>query len=149
MEDIQRELEAMDNQETPLTPEQEARQQQLSEQQKQIQQRAQEAMETQGQGDGQGDEQAQAGGAESDREIRELWLDAIRAMNNRPGTRERHRFPVTISLCANSENLSERSKNASPQFEKRSNSHRCLKKMCRRSTGEWSIGTMSFSQSKL
>ena len=33
MQDIQRELEAMDNQETPLTPEQEARQQQLSEQQ--------------------------------------------------------------------------------------------------------------------
>ena len=48
MQDIQRELEAMDNQETPLTPEQEARQQQLSEQQEQIQQRAQEAMETQG-----------------------------------------------------------------------------------------------------
>ena len=68
MQDIQRELEAMDNQETPLTPEQEARQQQLSEQQEQIQQRAQEAMETQGQGDGQGDEQAQVGGAESDRE---------------------------------------------------------------------------------
>ena len=68
MQDIQRELEAMDNQETPLTLEQEARQQQLSEQQEQIQQRAQEAMETQGQGDGQGDEQAQAGGAESDRE---------------------------------------------------------------------------------
>ena len=92
MQDIQRELEAMDSQETPLTPEQEARQQQLSEQQEQIQQRAQEAMETQGQGDGQGDEQAQAGGAESDREIRELWLDAIRAMNNRPGTR-RAPFP--------------------------------------------------------
>ena len=49
-------------------------------------------METQGQGDAQGDEQAQAGGAESDREIRELWLDAIRAMNNRPGTR-RAPFP--------------------------------------------------------
>ena len=92
MQDIQRELEAMDNQETPLTPEQEARQQQLSEQQEQIQQRAQEAMETQGQGDGQGDEQAQTGGAESDRELRELWLDAIRAMNNRPGTR-RAPFP--------------------------------------------------------
>ena len=92
MQDIQRELEAMDNQETPLTPEQEARQQQLSEQQEQIQERAQEAMETQGQGDGQGDEQAQAGGAESDRELRELWLDAIRAMNNRPGTR-RAPFP--------------------------------------------------------
>ncbi len=92
MEDIQRELEAMDSQETPLTPEQEARQQQLSEQQEQIQQRAQEAMETQGQGDGQGDEQAQVGGAESDRELRELWLDAIRAMNNRPGTR-RAPFP--------------------------------------------------------
>ena len=93
MQDIQRELEAMDNQETPLTPEQEARQQQLSEQQEEIQQRAQEAMEAQGQGDGQGDEQAQAGGAESDREIRELWLDAIRAMNNRPGNR-RAPFPV-------------------------------------------------------
>ena len=92
MEDIQRELEAMDNQETPLTPEQEARQQQLSEQQAQIQQRAQEAMEAQQQGDTQGDEQAQVGGAESDRELRELWLDAIRAMDNRPGTR-RAPFP--------------------------------------------------------
>ena len=92
MQDIQRELEAMDNQETPLTPEQEARQQQLSEQQEQIQERAQEAMEAQGQGDAQGDEQAQVGGAESDREIRELWLDAIRAMNNRPGNR-RAPFP--------------------------------------------------------
>ena len=93
MEDIQRELEAMDNQETPLTPEQENRQQQLSEQQAQIQQRAQEAMEAQQQGDAQGDEQAQVGGAESDRELRELWLDAIRAMDNRPGTR-RAPFPV-------------------------------------------------------
>ena len=92
MEDIQRELEAMDNQETPLTPEQEARQQQLSEQQAQIQQRAQEAMEAQEQGDAQRDEQAQTGGAESDRELRELWLGAIRAMNNRPGTR-RAPFP--------------------------------------------------------
>ena len=92
MEDIQRELEAMDNQETSLTPEQEARQQQLSEQQEQIQQRAQEAMEAQGQGDAQGEEQAQAGGAESDREIRELWLGAIRAMNDRQGTR-RAPFP--------------------------------------------------------
>ena len=92
MEDIQRELEAMDNQETPLTPEQEARQQQLSEQQEQIQQRAQDAMETQGQGDAQGDEQTQAGGAESDRELSELWLGAIRAMNNGPGTR-RAPFP--------------------------------------------------------
>ena len=92
MEDIQRELEAMDNQETPLTPEQEARQQQLSEQQEQIQQRAQDAMEAQGQGDAQGDEQAQAGGAESDRELSELWLGAIRAMNNGPGTR-RAPFP--------------------------------------------------------
>ncbi len=89
MEDIQRELEGMDNQETPLTPEQEARQQQLSEQQEQIQERAQEAMEAQDQGD----EQAQVGGAESDRELRELWLDAIRAMDNRPGTR-RAPFPV-------------------------------------------------------
>ena len=93
MQDIQRELEAMDNQETSLTPEQEARQQQLSEQQAQIQERAQEAMEAQGQGDAQGDEGAQVGGAESDRELRELWLDAIRAMNNRPGTR-RAPFPV-------------------------------------------------------
>ena len=93
MEDIQRELEAMDNQETPLTPEQEARQQQLSEQQAQIQQRAQEAMEAQQPEDAQGDEQAQVGGAESDRELRELWLDAIRAMDNRPGTR-RAPFPV-------------------------------------------------------
>ena len=93
MEDIQRELEAMDNQETPLTPEQEARQQQLSEQQAEIQQRAQEAMEAQQQEDAQGDEQAQVGGAESDRELRELWLDAIRAMDNRPGTR-RAPFPV-------------------------------------------------------
>ena len=92
MEDIQRELEAMDNQETPLTPEQEARQQQLSEQQEQIQQRAQDAVEAQGQGDAQGDEQAQAGGAESDSELSELWLGAIRAMNNRPGTR-RAPFP--------------------------------------------------------
>ncbi len=92
MEDIQRELEAMDNQETPLTPEQEARQQQLSEQQEQIQQRAQDAMEAQGQGDAQGDEQAQAGGAESDRELSELWLGAIHAMNNGPGTR-RAPFP--------------------------------------------------------
>ena len=92
MEDIQRELEAMDNQETPLTPEQEARQQQLSEQQEQIQQRAEDAMEAQGQGDAQGDEQAQAGGAESDRELSELWLGAIRAMNNGPGTR-RAPFP--------------------------------------------------------
>ena len=100
MQDIQRELEAMDNQETSLTPEQEARQQQLSEQQAQIQQRAQEAMEAMEQGD-QGDEQAQVedsrltgvGGPESDRELRELWLDAIRAMDNRPGTR-RAPFPV-------------------------------------------------------
>ena len=90
MQDIQRELEAMDNQETPLTSEQEARQQQLSEQQAQIQQRAQEAME---QGDAQRDEGAQVGGPESDRELRELWLDAIRAMDNRPGTR-RAPFPV-------------------------------------------------------
>ena len=89
MEDIQRELGGMDNQETPLTPEQEARQQQLSEQQEQIQERAQEAMEAQDQGE----EQAQVGGAESDRELRELWLDAIRAMDNRPGTR-RAPFPV-------------------------------------------------------
>ena len=93
MQDIHRELEAMDNQEAPLTPEQEARQQQLSEQQAQIQQRAQEAMEAQQQGDEQGDERAQIGGAESDRELRELWLDAIRAMDNRPGTR-RAPFPV-------------------------------------------------------
>ena len=93
MEDIRRELEAMDNQETPLTPEQEARQQQLSEQQAQIQERAQEAMEAMEQGDAQGDEQAQVGGPESDRELRELWLDAIRAMDNRPGTR-RAPFPV-------------------------------------------------------
>lgn len=93
MQDIQRELEAMDNQETPLTPEQEARQQQLSEQQTQIQQRAQEAMEAQAQGDAQEGEGARVGGAESDREIRELWLDAIRAMDNRPGTR-RAPFPV-------------------------------------------------------
>ena len=93
MEDIQRELEAMDNQETPLTPEQEARQQQLSEQQAQIQQRAQEAMEAQQPRDSQGDEGARVGGAESDRELRELWLDAIRAMDNRPGTR-RAPFPV-------------------------------------------------------
>ena len=93
MQDIQRELEAMDNQETPLTPEQEERQQQLSEQQAEIQQRAQEAMEAQQQGDAQGDEQAQVGGAESDRELRELWLDAIRAMDNRAGTR-RAPFPV-------------------------------------------------------
>ena len=93
MEDIQRELEAMDNQETPLTSEQEARQQQLSEQQAQIQERAQEAMEAQQPGDTQGDEGAQVGGAESDRELRELWLDAIRAMDNRPGTR-RAPFPV-------------------------------------------------------
>ena len=92
MQDIQRELEAMDNQETPLTPEQEARQQQLSEQQEQIQQRAQQAMEAQGQGDAQGEGQAQAGGTESDRELRELWLGAIRAMNNRPGNR-RAPFP--------------------------------------------------------
>ena len=89
MQDIQRELEAMDNQETPLTPEQEARQQQLSEQQAEIQQRAQETMKAQAQGD----EGAQVGGAESDRELRELWLDAIRAMDNRPGTR-RAPFPV-------------------------------------------------------
>lgn len=93
MEDIRRELEAMDNQETPLTPEQEARQQQLSEQQAQMQQRAQEAMEAQQRGDARGDEGAQVGGAESDRELRELWLDAIRAMDNRPGTR-RAPFPV-------------------------------------------------------
>ena len=94
MQDIQRELESMDNQETPLTPEQEARQQQLSEQQaNRYRQRAQEAMEAQGQGDAQGDAQVQTGGAESDRELRELWLDAIRAMNNRPGTR-RAPFPV-------------------------------------------------------
>ena len=93
MQDIQRELEAMDNQETPLTPEQEARQQQLSEQQAQIHQRAQEAMEAQVQGDAQEGEGARVGGAESDREIRELWLDAIRAMDNRPGTR-RAPFPV-------------------------------------------------------
>ena len=93
MQDIQRELEAMDNQETPLTSEQEARQQQLSEQQSQIQERAQEAMEAMEQGDAQGDEGAQVGGPESDRELRELWLDAIRAMDNRPGTR-RAPFPV-------------------------------------------------------
>ncbi len=92
MEDIQRELDAMDNQETPLTPEQAARQQQLSEQQAQIQQRAQEAMEAQEPGDAQGNEQAQTGGAESDLELRELWLGAIRAMNNRPGIR-RAPFP--------------------------------------------------------
>ena len=92
MQDIQRELEAMDNQETPLTPEQEARQQQLSEQQAQIQQRAQEAMEAQGQGNAQGDEQVQMRDGVSDLEIRELWLGAIRAMNNRPGTR-RAPFP--------------------------------------------------------
>ena len=93
MQNIQRELEAMDSQETPLTPEQETRQQQLSEQQAQIQQRAQEAMEAQQPGDAQEDEGARVGGAESDRELRELWLDAIRAMDNRPGTR-RAPFPV-------------------------------------------------------
>ncbi|MYE90952.1 hypothetical protein F4X33_18360 [Candidatus Poribacteria bacterium] len=93
MQNIQRELEAMDSQETPLTPEQETRQQQLSEQQAQIQQRAQETMEAMEQGDPQEDEGAQVGGAESDRELRELWLDAIRAMDNRPGTR-RAPFPV-------------------------------------------------------
>ncbi len=83
MQDIQRELEAMDNQETPLTPEQEQRQRQLSEQQTRIQQRAQDAMQAQ---------QARAGGAESDREIKELWLGAINAMSSRRGNR-RTPFP--------------------------------------------------------
>ena len=144
MQDIQRELEAMDNQETPLTPEQEARQQQLSEQQAQIQQRAQETMEAQQPGDAPGDEGAQIGGAESDREIRELWLDAIPCYGQSSRNPGGPRFPSTISLCVNSENLSERLRNASSQFRKRSNSHRYLKKMCRQSTGGWSISTMSF-----
>ena len=74
MQDIQRELEAMDNQKTSLTPEQEQRQQQLSELQAQMQPRAQEL------------QNAQAGLA-SDREIKELWLGLIDAMDMRRGHR--------------------------------------------------------------
>ncbi|MCZ6677857.1 MAG: hypothetical protein O7E52_11475 [Candidatus Poribacteria bacterium] len=95
MEDIQRELEAMDNQETPLTPEQEQRQQQLSELQSQMQERAQAAMEAQQRQAQQGEQsgqQGQVGSVESDREIEELWLDALQAMNAQRGNR-RAPFP--------------------------------------------------------
>lgn len=82
MRDIQRELEAMDSQASSLTPEQEQRQQQLSELQAQMQQRVQElqhAMEAQLQ-------RARAG-MQSDQEIKELWLGLIDAMDMRRGSR--------------------------------------------------------------
>ncbi|MBI1929092.1 hypothetical protein HYR99_33205, partial [Candidatus Poribacteria bacterium] len=100
MQDIQRELEAMDTQRTPLTPEQQRRQQQLSEQQAQLQQRAQQAQQQaqqrgqqpgQGQQNGQANQQARAG-MESDRELKELWLGMLNAMNARRGNR-RAPFP--------------------------------------------------------
>lgn len=74
MQDIQRELGAMDDQEPPLTPEQAQRQQQLSELQAQIQQGAQDLR------------KAQAGWV-SDREIEAFWLGLIDAMGMRRGHR--------------------------------------------------------------
>ena len=100
MEDIQRELQAMEGQEQ--TEEQQRRQQQLAEQQRQIQERMQQAQQAMQNGqegqqpgqqpgqDGQaeGDNQeARTGGRESDREIKELWLDLLDTMDYRPGNR--------------------------------------------------------------
>ena len=96
MQDIQRELQAMEGQED--TPEQQNRQQQLAEQQQQIQERMQQAMQAmqamQGQNgqDGEGDaENQQEGraGAESNREIEELWLGLLDTMQHRPSNRSR------------------------------------------------------------
>ena len=96
MEDIQRELQAMEGQEQ--TEEQQRRQQQLAQQQQQIEERmqqAQQAMQRQnnqqpGQQPGEGEaenQEARAGGRESNREIEELWLGLLDAMDYRPGNR--------------------------------------------------------------
>ena len=93
MQDIQRELEALDNQGSAQTPEQERRQQQLSELQAQMQQRAQELqqiMEAQQPGQEQQDTQQARSGMDSGREIRELWLGLLDAMNP---TRRHRRTP--------------------------------------------------------
>ena len=96
MQDIQRELQSMEGQED--TPAQQNRQQQLAEQQQQIQERMQQAMQAmqamQGQNgqDGEGDaENQQEGraGAESNREIEELWLGLLDTMQHRPSNRSR------------------------------------------------------------
>lgn len=85
MQDIQRELNAMEGQEQ--TEEQQQREQQLAEQQQQLlerMQQAQQAMENAQQGqqpgqDGQGEEETDLarGGAESNQEIKELWLEML------------------------------------------------------------------------
>ena len=97
MEDIQRELQAMEGQEQ--TEEQQRRQQQLEQQQQQLQERLQQAQQARqrqqnpqpGQQPGQEGEtenqEARAGGRESDREINELWLGMLDAMDDRPGNR--------------------------------------------------------------
>ena len=97
MEDIQRELQAMEGQEQ--TEEQQRRQQQLEQQQQQLQERLQQAQQARqrqqnqqpGQQPGQEGEtenqEARAGGRESDREINELWLGMLGAMDDRPGNR--------------------------------------------------------------
>ncbi len=88
MQDIQRELQAME--EAGETAEQQ-RLQQLSEQQQQLQERMQQAQQAmQGQnGDGDAEEQQGRAGAESNREIEELWLGLLDTMRYRPSNRSR------------------------------------------------------------
>lgn len=113
MQDIQREREAMEGQEQ--TEEQQQREQQLAEQQQQLQERLQQAQQAmqnaqqgqqpgqqgqqpgeQGQQPGQQGQQGQQpgendlarSGPESDREIKELWLDLIDSSQYRAGDRK-------------------------------------------------------------
>ena len=107
MQDIQRELQAMEGQEQ--TEEQQQREQQLAEQQQQLRERmeqAQQAMENAQEGqqpgqegqqpgqDGQGENENDLarGGAESNQEIKELWLEMLDSMQMPAGNRTR-RFP--------------------------------------------------------
>ncbi len=107
MQDIQRELQAMEGQEQ--TEEQQQREQQLEEQQQQLRERmeqAQQAMQNAQEGqqpeqegqqpgqDGQGENENDLarGGAESNQEIKELWLEMLDSMQPPSGNRTR-RFP--------------------------------------------------------
>jgi len=100
MQDIQRELQAMEGQEQ--TEEQQQREQQLAEQQQQLSERmqqAQQAMQNEQQGqqpgqDGQGENENDLarGGAESNQEIKELWLEMLDSTQIPAGNRTR-RFP--------------------------------------------------------
>lgn len=100
MQDIQRELQAMEGQEQ--TEEQQQREQQLEEQQQQLRERmeqAQQAMENAQQGqqpgqDGQGENENDLarGGAESNQEIKELWLEMLDSMQP-PASNRTRRFP--------------------------------------------------------